>query len=232
MRSGKIRKEHPNPQKRKKCRCDVDVGNAFSPLPSVSVISAVPFSPAADRPSSETLKSQLDAVLTPYPRPLKPCKSSLLSYFEKKSPLELSTNEGEIKSEPGQSALMKPAVTNPSSIVCGHLTAVAQVYCPASPASPVFPQLASQNEASHSPPLEDQWAAPSPKLELSPITISSDLSLIEGVGVPLSVASPAAPYQLAGPVGPSAGCHDSLQDHSSFLPSSPPDSPIDPEFKG
>ncbi|KAJ1173965.1 hypothetical protein NDU88_005789 [Pleurodeles waltl] len=232
MRSGKIRKEHPNPQKRKKCCCDVDVGNASSPLPSASVISAAPFSPTADPPSSETLKSQLAAVLTPYPHPLKPCKSSLLSYFKKKPKLELSTNGGEIKSEPGQSALMKPAVTDPSSIVCGHLTTVAQVYCPASPASPVFPQLASQSEASHSPSLEDQWAVPSSKLELSQITISGDVSLVEGEGVPPSVASPAAPHQLAGPAGPSAGCHDPLQDHGSFLPSSPPGSPMDPEFNG
>ncbi|KAJ1144231.1 hypothetical protein NDU88_010532 [Pleurodeles waltl] len=56
----------------------------------------------------------------------------------------------------------------------------------------------------------------------SPITISSELSLIEGVGVPPSVASPAAPHRLAGLVGPSAGCHDPLQDHGSYLPSSPP----------
>ncbi|KAJ1218243.1 hypothetical protein NDU88_005826 [Pleurodeles waltl] len=100
MRSGKTRKEHPSPQKRKKCCRDDDVGNAASPLRSASVISVAPFSPAADPPSSETLKSQLAAVLMPYPHRLKPCKFSLLSYFKKKPQLELTTNGGEIKSEP------------------------------------------------------------------------------------------------------------------------------------
>ncbi|KAJ1201035.1 hypothetical protein NDU88_004851 [Pleurodeles waltl] len=222
MRSGKVRKEHPNPPKRKKCRCSIDVGSATPHSPPASAISAALFSSAADPPSSAITKFQLSSVLMPHPRPSKLRESSLLSYFKKKPKLELLANGGEIMLESGQSVLMEPAVTDPLPIACGYFTTVAQVYCPATPVSPVFSQLASQSEVSHSPPLEDQPAVLLSKHGLSPIFISSEYSSNAGEWVPSLAASPAALHRLAGQDGLTVGCHDFLQDHSILLPSSPP----------
>ncbi|KAJ1199103.1 hypothetical protein NDU88_002941 [Pleurodeles waltl] len=156
MRSGKVRKEHPKPQKRKKCRRSIDVGSTTPHSPPAYAISEALFSLTADPPNSAISKFQLSAVLMPHPGPSKLREFSLLSYFKKKPKLELLANGGDIKSESGQSVLMEPAVTDPLPIACGYFTTVAQVYCPASPVSPVFSQLASQSEVSHSPPPEDQ----------------------------------------------------------------------------
>ncbi|KAJ1193740.1 hypothetical protein NDU88_003036 [Pleurodeles waltl] len=228
MRSGKIRKEYLTPQKppqkRKKCRCAVNVGNATPPSPSASssAISAALFSLAADLSSSEIPKTYSSVALTPHPRSLDLRKSSLLLYFKKKPKLEFLANGGEIKSELGQSTFTEPAVINPLPTARGYSTTVAQVYCPASPASPVFAQLAPQSEVSHPPPPVDQQAAPSLKHKPSPTIISSDHSLNPGDRASFLVASPAAFHQLAGPDGPTADCHDSLQDQDIFLLSSPP----------
>ncbi|KAJ1106502.1 hypothetical protein NDU88_003903 [Pleurodeles waltl] len=97
----------------------------------------------------------------------------------------------------------------------------AQVYCPASPASPFFAQLTPQSEVSHPPPPVDQRAAPSLKHEPSPTIISSDHSLNPGEWASFLVASPAAFHRLAGLDGPTADCLDSLLDHGIFLLFSP-----------
>ncbi|KAJ1118275.1 hypothetical protein NDU88_006470 [Pleurodeles waltl] len=226
MRSGKIKKEHPNPQKHKKCGHAIDVGNATLSSQSASrsafAIPAAPFSSAADPSSLEIVKPQSSVVLTAYLFPSKLRKSSLLSYFKKKTKLELLTNGREIKSDLGQSTLMEPAVTVPLSTACGYFTTVAQVYFPVLSASPVFSQSASRSEVSHSPPPEDQQAVLLPKHKLSPIIISSDHSSNAGVGVLSSAASPAALHRWAGPVGPPVGCHDSQQDYGTFSSCSPP----------
>ncbi|KAJ1214592.1 hypothetical protein NDU88_002210 [Pleurodeles waltl] len=226
MRSGKISKEYLTPQKRKKCRCAVNAGNATLPLPSASpsafAISAAPLSSAADLSSSEIPKTYPSAALTPHPCSLNLLKSSLLLYFEKKPKLELLANGGEIKPERGQSTFTEPAVIDPLLTARGYFTTVAQVYCPASPASPVFAQLASQSEVIHPPLPVDQRAALLLKHKPSPTIICSDHSLNPGEAASFLVASPAAFHQLAGPDAPTADCHDSLQDQGIFLLSSPP----------
>ncbi|KAJ1134807.1 hypothetical protein NDU88_001253 [Pleurodeles waltl] len=184
MRSGKIRKKYLTPQKRKKCRRAVNAGNATPPSPSASAsaISAAPLSSAADLSSSEIPKPYPSVALTPHPRSLDLRKSSLLSYFKKKPKLEFLTNGGEIKPELGQSTFTEAAVIDPLPTALGYSTTVAQVYCPASPASPAFAQLAPQSEVSHPSPPVDRRAAPSLKHEPSPTIISSDHSLNPGEG--------------------------------------------------
>ncbi|KAJ1105113.1 hypothetical protein NDU88_002521 [Pleurodeles waltl] len=223
MRSGKIRKEYLTPQKppqkHKKCHYAV---TPPSPLASASVTSAAPLSSAADLSNSEIPKTYPSVALTPHPRSLDLHKSSLLSYFKKKPKLEVLVNGGDIKSELGQSTFTELAVIDPLPTAHGYSTIVAQVYCPASPTSPVFTQLAPQSEVCHPPLPVNQRAAPSLKHEPLPTIISRDHSLNPGEGASFLVESPATFHQLAGPDGQTADCHDSLQDQDIFLLSSPP----------
>ncbi|KAJ1099211.1 hypothetical protein NDU88_004315 [Pleurodeles waltl] len=224
MRSGKIRKEYLTPQKppqkHKKCRRAVNAGNVTppSPLASASATFAAPLSSAADLSNSEIPKTYPSVALTPHPRSVDLRKSSLLLYFKKKTKLEVLVNGRGIKSELGQSTFTELAVIDPLPTAHGYSTTVAQVYCPASPTSPVLTQLAPQSEVCH-PPL--QRAAPSLKHEPLPTIISRDHSLNPGEGASFLLASPATFHQLAGPDGQTADCHDSLQDQDIFLLSSP-----------
>ncbi|KAJ1080699.1 hypothetical protein NDU88_000893 [Pleurodeles waltl] len=226
MRSGNVRKEHPSPQKGKKCRSGNDVGNVTSHSPSAPekwihppspiVITAAPPPLAADPSSSATLKSQLSVAHTPYPCSSKLRESSLLAYFTKKRKLELLANSGEIEPAPGRGVPMEPAATDVLPIACGYLRTAALVH---RPALPTFPQLASQDEVSYSPSHEGQPAALLSKHKLSPIIISSDHSFNVGEWVSSLAASPAVFHRQE---GLAASCHDSPQDHSIPPPSSPP----------
>ncbi|KAJ1176064.1 hypothetical protein NDU88_001347 [Pleurodeles waltl] len=228
MRSGKIRKEYLTPQKppqkRRKCRRAVNAGNVTppSPLASASATSAAPLSSAADLSNSEIPKIYPSVAPTPHPRPLDLRKFSLLSYFKKKTKLEVLVNGGEVKSELGQSTFTELSVIDLLPTAHGYSTTVAQVYCFASPTSPVFTRLAPQSEVCHPRLLVDQRAAPSLKHEPLPTIISRDHSLNPGERASFLVASPATFHQLAGPDGQTADCHDSLQDQDIFLQSSPP----------
>ncbi|KAJ1180493.1 hypothetical protein NDU88_005714 [Pleurodeles waltl] len=194
MRSGKVRNEHPNPQKRKKC-CR---SNVILHLPSTPEKWTHPSSPtaitaatsplAADPSNPVTLKSQLSVVHTPHSCPSKRRESSLLDYFKKKPGQEPLENTAENALVPGWGVSSESAVIDALPMACGYSTTVAQVHCPA---LSTFSQSGSQDEVCHSPPYEGQPAVFLPKHNLLPIIISSDHSFNVGEWESPLVASPA-----------------------------------------